>query len=145
MAYVDLFTEEERQDLIRQNLKKLEDLNAEVKRTESVLAKLGVPQKTSAPADASDYRSNWSWTLKIKYALKKTKRCLTSREIVEVLEGIDKDLGEGAINSVSGTLSTKATKKIIFDRYQPYEGADYFYGLNDWFENGTVKNEYKAD
>jgi hypothetical protein len=105
-------------------------------------------QESTIQSESKDqYRENWNWTLKIKYVLKITGHCLTTREIINKIIELEPVLkSEGIINSVSGTISSKSSKKIIFNRYQAYQGSEYYVGLKEWFDSyGKILDEYKGD
>ena len=67
------------------------------------------------------------------FAIKQKERCLTTREVIDALKEIDPTIKGNPINSISGTLIGKVSKAIMFNRYQPYEVADFYYGLIEWF------------
>lgn len=147
------FTDDEKRDIIETYKKKLLTLQEELARVKAVLEKFGVtnlnhtplfPGVDSARKDA--YRPNWSWTLKIKFALQKIGRCVLTREVIDKILELEPGLTrEEIVNSISSTISTKATKGIIFKRYQPYDGSDYFVGLKEWFDGDEVLPQYKGD
>lgn len=149
---INQLTDDEKNDIIETYRNKLASLQQEIGRVKAVLEKFGVTVPTNTPLfntgneRKDDYRVNWNWTLKIKYVLQKLNRCVLTREIIEkVLEFEPALKREEIINSISSTISTKASKGIIFKRYQPYDGSDYFVGLKEWFNGDEVLPNYRGD
>jgi hypothetical protein len=149
---INQLTDDEKKDIIETYKTKLANLQQEVARVKTVLEKFGVSAPISTPLFSNpnerkdEYRINWNWTLKIKYALQKLNRCVLTREIIEKIMELEPTLKrEEIINSISSTISTKSTKGIIFKRYQPYAGSDYFVGLKEWFDGEDVLSQYKGD
>ncbi|WP_139307996.1 hypothetical protein [Pontibacter flavimaris] len=140
-------------DLLRQ----LTSPSGESNYVESNHAPIAKPIYVPAPSQASvftdnpehsaaikDYKQTWSWSMKIKYVIASNGRCLTSREIVDQLSLFDTSLTKVAdpMSSVSGSISAKISKGVIFDRYRPYDGAEYYTGLKEWFdEDGELIDE----
>lgn len=150
MADIAQLTEDEKRDIIETYKTKLLNLQQEISRVKGVLEKLGYDpgiQATSLfTSTDKEYRTSWSWTLKIKYALQKLNQTVTTRDIIAKILELEPSLKQkDIINSISSTISTKATKGIIFKRYQPYPGSDYFVGLSEWFNDLQVLPEYKGD
>lgn len=145
-------TDDEKRDIVETYKKKLQTLQEEIARVKAVLEKFGVTNPNPTPlfgaeaARKDGYRPNWNWTLKIKFALQKIGRCVLTREIIDKILELEPGLTrEEIVNSISSTISTKATKGIIFKRYQPYDGSDYFVGLKEWFNGDEVLPQYKGD
>lgn len=146
-------TEDERPELVEFYKARLDKLESEVLKAQKILQTLGyegpfrlVEASTSneKTSDRDQYRWNWSWTLKIKFVLQTAGKCLTTREIIEGIVKNEPELKRSSIvNSVSGTISAKVTKGILFKRYQDYPGGDYYVGLSEWFEGNEVKPEHK--
>jgi hypothetical protein len=155
MKYSVNLTDDQRKDLIEFYREKAQKLRNEVKDLEDLLIQLSnaaAPTSTVLPAEAdssrnrlasAEYKESWSWALKVRYVISKVGRCMPTRDVIDELkkyETFDKD----PINSVSGTLSSKANKGLMFNKYKPY-GAEYYFGLKEWFNNdGTIKTEYEA-
>lgn len=96
-------------------------------------------RKTVKIPNSLDYRKSWSWSAKIRYVLRNHGSCLTSRQIVEKLQELEPELDDKAINNVSGSISSKISKNIVFNRYKPYEGSENYIGLREWFtEDGKL-------
>lgn len=105
---------------------------------------------TIAGGSSETYRVRWNWTQKVKYILKEVGHCLTTRDILDRICDIEPEVRNqhSAINSVSGTISGKSLKGIVFKRYQPYEGSENYVGLLEWWEteyDEEPKDEFKAD
>lgn len=143
---------EERDELLNFYKAKLAKILKEKEKVESLIDKLSHPsnQATSPNfeekakiVDAPKYRESWSWTLKTKFALQVTQKCLTSRDIINTIKEYE-DLGDkDPINSVSGTLSQKTHKGVVFKRWYPYEGSESYYGLIEWWNGEELRDEYK--
>jgi len=149
---INQLTDDEKKDIIDTYKNKLANLQQEIAKVKTVLEKFGVTIPTNTPLfnnpneRKDDYRVNWNWTIKIKYALQKLNRCVLTREIIEKIIELEPTLKRDVIiNSISSTISTKASKGIIFKRYQPYSGSDYFVGLKEWFEGDEVLPQYRGD
>lgn len=150
---VNQLTDDERKDIIETYKNKLANLQQEIAKVKAVLEKFGVTTPTNTPLFSNttterkdEYRVNWNWTLKIKYVLQKLGRCVLTREVIDKIMELEPGLKKTEIlNSISSTISTKASKGIIFKRYQPYAGSDYFVGLKEWFNGDEVIEQYRGD
>ena len=104
----------------------------------------------NSTASRESYKERWNWTQKVKFVLKQVGHCLTTRDILDYIMELEPTLenANSAINSVSGTISGKALKGIVFKRYQPYEGSENYVGLLEWWENeydNEPMEQYQAD
>ncbi len=99
------------------------------------------------------YDESWSWTEKARFILKGINKCLTAKEIIKIIASsyqtelaLSDENFQNAFRSLSGTLSTKITNKIVFGRYKPNDGGDFKVGLIEWFDNdGNPHKEYRND
>lgn len=101
-------------------------------------------------SDLGEYNLEWTWSEKIRFIITRENKCLKTFTVAQKLfeiegENIPEEQREVAARSISATLSRKSQKGKTFLRYTPYDGADFFYGLKEWFiSDGEVKEEYKA-
>ena len=145
-------TEIQRKSLISFHQERIQQLKSELNELEDLVRQLTMVEHTpikQEPITDRDtarlgvYKDTWGWAIKVRYVLSKVGRCLTTREIIEELkkyEHFDKD----PINSISGTISSKATKGIMFGKYKPYN-TEYYFGLKEWSDDqNNVNPEYAA-
>src|SRR5690606_33269005 len=129
-------TDTQKNELIRYYTDKIKEMEAMIHEYQGLLSQLtGEEPKRLTPftftvktADQvnSEYKKNWSWSAKIRYVLRKQGHCLTSREIVYKIMDLEPELTDDIINSVSGSISSKISKNVVFGRYKPYEGSENY-------------------
>jgi hypothetical protein len=144
---------EQRNELTKFYTDKINDLQKQVSEARELLQKLNgdslyrtklVSEKNVEIQLPKNYHL-WSVAQKIKYVLNQTNYCLTARQIVDSLKQFELDDKSTFYGTVSGTISNKINKKILFNRYREIEGGDFYNGLIEWFdENGNVLEQYRA-
>lgn len=130
---------QKRMNKVDDNLRMLKDeiLNLSINGDKTVLKE--AEEVTGNKASAS-YNPKWPNAIKSKYVIGDFKRCVTIREVVNRIKELEPDYNNAEgdrtlMNGLSGLISVKARKGILFNRYKPYEGSEWYYGLKEWFNN----------
>lgn len=127
---------------IKELLEKLTGKKIEINETyNEIVQDVSADIKKTLP---DDYNS-WSIPERIRYALNQNNKCLTTRQIVEYLNRFESIKKSSFYGTVSGVISNKIQKKILFNRYTPYKGKEYYIGLIEWWDNeGNLSEQYKV-
>ncbi|MGD2035071.1 MAG: hypothetical protein PVF73_08445 [Bacteroidales bacterium] len=130
---------------------KLKALQKEVSEVQDLIRELkgGRPinqqSQTNSSSNTSEYNLSWTVVKKIQFALIKNNSCMTARQIVDFLANFEKEKKKNFYGTISGTISNKIKNELFFNRYEEFEGGDYYIGLKEWFDNdGNVSEQYKA-
>jgi chromosome segregation ATPase len=128
---------------LKLQLSKIQDRLEEISKVMSNIdSNISQAPTATQQSDASQpkYRSEWSNIQKAIHFLRHLNKFLTIRDIVNLIKEIenrslDSDFDKQLVGTLSSVLSTKAKKGSLFCRYQPYEGAEWLYGLKNWWDN----------
>lgn len=125
----------ESRKLLDKNKRRIDELTIQLNQIEIQLAEA---EKHKAVA----YKIDWSNIKKSRFILEKNQRCLSVRDLVNRIKELesrtnDDDYDKQLMGTMSSTLSTKANNSIIFRRYKPYDGSEWYYGLKEWWDGDS--------
>jgi hypothetical protein len=111
----------------------------------------GTKTKTAALAavkeqntiDLAGYDVSWTWLNKLIFILKRANKPMQSKEILKLLESIDKSLKY--FDDKQKVLSVHLNKAVKYERIKHYKirgSGGFFYCLPEWFEGDSLKSLY---
>ncbi len=59
------------------------------------------------------------------------------------LRGNDEEYNRQLMATLSSSLNSKVKKGVLFNRYKPYDGSEWVYGLIEWFGVDGIPHESK--
>ncbi len=129
-------------------IKELEDEKTMInKRISEINSKIeSITFDSSKKKEHPQYNPEWANTKKTLWALEVAGRTQSIKQIVNYISEFDEKLEDSSnrrsfYSTLSATISVKAKKSVLFKRYQEYEGAEWKYGLKEWFDSDGMPLE----
>lgn len=123
-------------------IKKIEKLEKEIESFRNKAEPKAV--KLDASIDLSGYDTSWTWLNKLLFVLKRADRPLQSKEILSLLESVDKSLKY--FEDKQKTLSVQLSKAVKYERIKHYKlrgSGGFFFCLPEWFEKGHLNANHR--
>lgn len=103
---------------------------------------------TEVKVDLKEYKKSSGVPTKVFYVLKKNQKCLTGREILDLITvydnvSLDKHKDRYLMMQVLDCLN-RYYKKGELNRFKPLYSKEWTYGFSTWFDdNGILKANFK--